>query len=231
MGKEPVGPPPDEETRDTAEAIVRASVGMTPFVGGPLAELANVMMEKALPRRKDAWLKKVGETVDYLTAHSIDIEGLADNEAFVTVLQEASEAAAKTHEEEKLRALRNAVTRSGLAIGPDEHTKVMYVRYISEFTALHLQILAYLRDPTAWFQTHGIARPSLYAGSRSILLETAFPELKGRGEFYMQIVRDLEARGLAQTALTVMVTEAGLWQGLTRPAGDQFLDFISDPAP
>lgn len=229
--REPVGPPPNEDVREATEAVARATAGLVPIAGAPLAELVGVLVDKAIPRRREAWLRKLGEAVDYLQAHAVDIAGLGDNEAFVSVLQEATEAATKTAEEDKLRALRNAVTRSALAIGPDEHTQMTFVRYVGELTPLHLQVLAYLRDPASWFDGHAIPRPNIYMGSRSALLEAAFRQLQRRREFYDQVLHDLESRGLAHGAASMgtMVTQNGLWQALIRPAGEQFLEFVSDP--
>lgn len=226
---EPVGPPPSDETRDTGQAVVRAGVGLTPFVGGPLAELVNVMMDKAIPRRREEWFKKVGESVDYMVAHSITIEGLADNETFVTVLQEATEAAAKTHEEEKLEALRNSITNSALGVEPDEHMQIMFVRFVSEFTALHLRILAFFRDPGGWFDGHGIKRPSYYMGGRGQVLEDGIPELRARKDIYTQAINELSARGLMAGGVSGMVSEQGMWQSITSPLGNRFLDFIANP--
>jgi hypothetical protein len=39
MDKEPLGPTPSANRREVASAVVRAGVGLTPFVARPLAEL------------------------------------------------------------------------------------------------------------------------------------------------------------------------------------------------
>ena len=105
----------------------------------------------------------------------------------------------------------------------------MFVRFIDEFTALHLQLLAYLRSPTHWYEQHGLARTEHYMGSRSAALELAFPELRGRQPFYGQIVRELAARGLAQDSLSGTVTGAAMLDPLTSDTGNAFLDFIAEP--
>jgi hypothetical protein len=220
---------PSETRGEVAEGLVRAALSAVPFVGGPAAELIGLVLEPAIRRRRDKWLTELGEAVSQLRDHSVNFAELADNEAFVTIVLNATAAAARTHEEDKLRALRNAVARAALALGPDEHTEMMFIRFIDEFTALHLQLLAYLRDPGGWFQKHGLQRTDHYVGARSTVLETAFPALRGRAAFYGQIVRELSARGLAQDSLTGMVTAQGMWDPLTTDQGNSFLDYISDP--
>lgn len=226
----PLNPhPPGKSAGEVAETIVRAGISAIPIFGGPAAELVDLVLSPAVNRRRERWYAELGEAVRDLQEHSVDIEALANNEAFITVVLNATSAAARTHEEAKLRALRNAVERSGLALAPDEHTQLMFVRFIDEFTALHLQLLAYLRNPTAWYQQHGLQRTEHYTGSRSDALELAFPELRGRQPFYGQIVRELAARGLAKDSLSGMVTGVAMWDPLTTDMGNAFLTFIDDP--
>lgn len=225
-----IGPPPSTTTGDVVDAVARAALTAVPVFGGPAAELIDLVLNPALHRRREDWLRRLGVVVDELRAHQIDIGTLSTNEAFVSAVFSASQAAVKTHEEEKLRALQNAVTRTGLALGPDEHTQLMFMRFIDELTGLHLQMLVYGRDPSAWLSSHNIDRPTSF-GSRTITLEAAFPALRNRGAFYGQLFNELAARGLAQNMLSGMVTERAMWDPLTTAMGNQFLDYVSDPPP
>lgn len=232
MPKKRVGPRPREDPQEVATAIIRAGVGSVPLVGAAGGELLAVLAEHVIPSRKDAWLDDLGEIVNDLRDHALDIRDLAGNEAFWTIFIAASEAALRTHEADKRRALRNALTRSALAIGPDEHMQLMFVRFLDEFTALHLQLLTLLRDPRAWFKRFDLP-PLTHSGSRTLVVEGAFPELRGRPTFYSQVVSELSARGLLSGSVAGMVSEEGMWQGITSELGNQFLDFIADipPAP
>ncbi len=231
MGKrKPVGPPPSTTAGDVAEGLARAVLSIVPIVGGPTAELFGLVIDPVLHRRSKAWLGRLAEVVDDLQAHGVDVRTLEDNELLVTVILNATQAAARTHEQEKLEVLRNAITNSALGVAPEEHVQLMFVRFIDEFTTLHLHLLAYLRDPPGWFDAHSLARPTPgLSGSRSQILEAGLPELSGRKDLYMQAVNELAARGLAQAALGGLVTAHGAWDALTTPFGNQFLDFISRP--
>ena len=223
---------PSETSGGVAEGLVRAAVSAVPLVGGPVAELLGLVLEPSIHRRRERWLNQLAEAVAQLRERQVDIAQLANDESFITNVLTATTAAARTHEEEKLRALQNAVTRSALALGPDSHTQQMFIRFIDEFTALHLQILSYSRDPAQWYERHGLPRGDHYMGSRSTTLEGAFPELRGRSSFYSQLYRELGARGLVLDAsLSGMVTAQAMWDGLTTDVGNQFLDFIADPPP
>ncbi len=228
---EPIGPPPSERGKEVAAGLVRAAVSVVPLAGGPAGELIDLVIQPVTNRRGDAWFERLGSAVDELRANAVDMRTLAENEPLVTVILNATTAAARTHEEEKLRALRNAIVNAALALGPDEHTQMMFVRFVDEFTSVHLQLLAYLRDPSGWYAAHDLARPDIYMGPRTELLEGAFPALRGRAEFYRQLLNELGARGLCQpNMLSGMVSAQGLWDPATTPLGNTFLDFISRPA-
>lgn len=226
-----IGPPPSTTTGDVVDAVARAALSAVPVFGGPAAELIGLVIDPALHRRREDWFRRLGEVVDDLRDHQIDVGELSTNDAFVTAVLSASGAAMRTHEEEKLRALQNAVTRTGLALSPEEHTLAMFIRFIDELTGLHLQLLAYSQSPQEWFKAHGVGRPNVIAGARAVMLEAAFPALKDRAAFYGQIFNELAARGLAQNMLSGMVSEQALMDPMITPTGEQFLTFTSDPPP
>lgn len=229
VDKKPVGPPPSTAKGDIAESLARAALSAVPVVGGPAAELLGLVVDPALHRRYRHWLEYLAAAVDDLQEHGVDVRTLEGNEPLITVILNATAAAARTHEEEKLEALRNAITNAALGLEPDEHMQIMFVKFIDEFTALHLRILAFFRDPAAWFESHGIPRPSYYMGGRGQVLEDGVPELRNRKDIYMQAASELGTRGLLAAALSGMVSEQGMWQSITMPLGNRFLDFISKP--
>jgi len=66
-------------------------------------------------------------------------------------------------------------------------------------------------------------------GGRGQVLEDGVPELRNRKDIYMQAASELGTRGLLAAALSGMVSEQGMWQSITMPLGNRFLDFISKP--
>jgi hypothetical protein len=227
----PIGKPPNEDGKEFAAGLLRAGVSLIPAAGGALAEVIDQVLQPMVRRRRDLWLEHLGSAVDELRAKAVDLRTLQDNDPLITVILNATGAATRTHEDEKLRALRNAIVNSALALGPDEHTQMMFVRFVDEFTALHLQLLAYLRNPPGWFADHALPRPADYVGPRSNLVEAAFPMLRGRADFYRQLLAELGTRGLCQPGmLSGMVSAQAIWDAATTALGNAFLDFISRPA-
>jgi hypothetical protein len=225
------GPLPSQTNAELAQAIVRAGLAVVP-AGGAIAELL-AFLQPTFGRRRDAWLQQLAdgfqELKDRLDAP--DFETLRDNELFVTVVFNATQAAMRTHQTEKLEALRAAVMNFALPMAPDEHTQLMFIRFVDELTALHLRVLSYLRDPAGWFVRHNIPRPDISMGSRNAILEAALPELRGQPDVYGQVNRELSARGLALDTGSGMVSQQALYDLRTTPLGIQFLKFITAPRP
>jgi hypothetical protein len=220
---------PSQTKGDTVQAIVRASLSIAP-AGGAVAELIDLVLQPALGRRRDDWFRRLGAAVEELQKRpdAPDIAGLSNNEVFVSVVLNATQAALRTHQAEKLEALRAAVINSVLAMAPDEHEQLMFIRFVDELTALHLRILGYYRDPTGWFAQHDIARPNISMGPRSAIMEAALPDMKGQSEVYGQVMRELSARGLVHDT-TGMVSAQALYDPRTTAPGNRFLDFITAP--
>ena len=65
-------------------------------------------------------------------------------------------------------------------------------------------------------------------GSRTQLLETYYPELRGQNQFYARVVADLVADGMLNVRdLGGMITSQGMFQKITTDWGDRFLGFIT----
>src|SRR6266849_5197425 len=99
--EERVGPPPSTQAGDIAEGLIKAALTAVPVVGGPAAELLGLVVTPALHLRYEHWLRRVGESVDDMRANGLDVRTLEGNEPLITVILNATQAAARTHEEEK----------------------------------------------------------------------------------------------------------------------------------
>ena len=225
--------PPSQTKGDIVQAIARGAVSAVPVIGGPAAELLGLALQPALERRREAWFAELGSVVEelYERLDGFDPRQLADNEVFITAVISASNAALRTHETEKLTALRNAVLSSALAVDLDEHVQLMFIRFVDELTSLHLRLLAYLRDPTGWFERFQIAKPNIMMGGRTAILEAAMPDLADDRPIYMQAAGDLATRGLIENSLSGMVSEQGLYTPLATPLGNRFLEYITNDNP
>lgn len=223
---------PDPTAADYVHAAVRAGAGVVPVVGGPLQVLVETIFVSPVGRRKDAWLRELQVVVEELQQRmeGLTPDALAENEMFVTAVAQASQFAARTHQDEKLRALRNAVLHSALPGAPSDDRQLMFLRFIDELTPWHLRLLALFENPGIWLQTRGMQMPNLVAGGLESIIELAFQDLRGQRVFYSQVLRDLQVRGLMQQGQLLGVTMSA--QGLLAPRieafGGDFLRYIAE---
>jgi len=223
---------PERGKSDVALAVVKAGVAAIPVVGGPVAELFGLVVTPSLDRRREAWMHSVADRIKGLeeTVKGFRIEDLSKNEAFISTLTHASQAAIRSHQQEKLDALRNAVLNVATDSGPDENVQLMFVNLVDSLTPLHLRILNFFQNPSRPTGENPI-RVMHSMGTPARALEEAMPELRGRQEVYELVARDLHAAGLlSSNSLTGMVTWQGMYEKRTTNLGDQFIRFITLPA-
>ena len=219
-------PPPKEGKNEVALKITEAAIAAIPVVGGPLAVLSEFL---AVPysRRQKTWLERLAEVVSELQDRVSELsKPLDENERFLTAVLHANQIAMRTHQEEKLAALRNAVRNSALRSAPDDDQQLMFLRFIDDFTALHIRVLEVLDDPAAAAKATGKAMN--FTGGLPLMLYHCIPELNGQGFFCEQICGDLENRGLIQqgTKVNVMMTPQQMITPRTMGPGKEFLTFI-----
>ncbi len=99
------------------QAIVRAGLSIVP-PGAAIAELIDLVIQPALNRRRDEWFNGLAADVQKLRDRpdAPTVEELSQNEVFVTTMLNANAAALRTHQAEKLDALRAAVINAALAV-------------------------------------------------------------------------------------------------------------------
>src|SRR5262249_18333093 len=134
---------------DHLHTAVRAGLAAIPGVGGPAAELFNALIAPPLARRRDAWLNGLARGLRQLEEKvaGFGVEKLKDDPAFVSEVVEASQAAVRTHDEEKLDALRNAVLNIAASTAPEENLQPMLIALCDTLTPWHLRVLRFLDDP------------------------------------------------------------------------------------
>lgn len=231
MSKEDKFTPPKPNKGDSAHLTARAAISSIPFVGGAALEFFNALVSPSLEKRRQRWMEEIADALRKLEAQKgVSLDQLRDNQQFVTIVMQASQAAIRNHQEEKLQALRNAILNSALPNPLEESLQIMFLNFIDAFTVWHIKILYLFQDPTRWAKEHNHKLPDYSSGALSHILEAAFPELENRREFYDQVWRDLVARGLVTTdSLHGMMTGSGLMAQRTSEIGNQFLRFISEP--
>jgi hypothetical protein len=164
----------------------------------------------------------VAEGLRRLELEGLDIESLRENEEFISAVMQASQIAMRTHQDEKLEALRNAILNVVSRNAPDEALQLVFLNLVDTFTDWHIRILRLFQSPPQ--------QENLMSGALSQVLENAFPELRGQRDFYDSVWRDLYLRSLVGTEnLHAMGTGTGLGQKRTTKIGDKFLAFIEGP--
>jgi len=238
---------------DYAHAGVRAGLSTVPLVGGPLAEFFSVVIAPPLEKRRDEWLREIFARLIKLEeqVEGFKIENLAQNEIFISTLFYATQAAMRTHQREKIDALKNAVINSALRPTVDENLQLMFLNFIDRYTPWHLHILLLLDNPRSYGESHGIKYPSRTSVENlGTVIELTFPELNKKQEFYDQIVKEMISNGLLQqptkpnpyergesrvTEIDLKVLQQpgnisgqGMFASRTTDMGKQFLKFIGN---
>ena len=231
-GERDITESPKSGLGDAAHTVVKAGLSAIPVVGGPAAELFSAIVIPPLSRRRDEWVVSLAEALKKLEkrVEGFKLKELSENETFITTVTHATQAAIRNHQEEKLEALRNAVLNSVLPNPPDEDLQLMFLSFIDAFTSWHLRILEFFDNPKGWGERHDVVFEESWMGSRSGLLEKAYPQLVEHRDLYTQIVADLFSKGLISTgSISGNVTGSGEFDSLTTRMGKQFLEFITSP--
>jgi hypothetical protein len=214
---------PEAGKSDAAHAVARAGLSAIPFAGGAAVELFSAVVQPPLEKRRIAWMNSVGEKLKELENSGLDLEGLQENENFISTVMYASQLALKTHREEKLTMLRNVITNAALGQSPEEAIEHMFLGFIDSLSALQIQILRAFQAPEA--------PVNMSMGGLSHILELNVPALKNRRELYDQLWKDLYSRGLVNTdGLHMTMSGSGLSQKRTTGLGDMFLKFVAGPS-
>lgn len=194
---------------------------------GPLQVLFENIFTAPLQKRQQIWLGKMAEAIEKLEENieGLKAENLKDNDVFITIALQASQIALRNHQEEKLKALRNAVYNSVLPNSPKVDIQSMFLRWIDQFTPSHLKILSFLNDPRVWMQNNRIRHPGVIVEILTIIQLSVMPELKL--EFIKQIIHDLQKEGLVKQGDVLSATDQGMFQSRTTEVGRIFLSFIT----
>ena len=212
---------------------VRVALSTVPVIGGAAKELFNAVIAPPLAKRQAEWMESIAQRLTELEkqVEGFKIENLLDNENFISTVFFATTLNIRTHQEEKIRALENAVLNSALSINIEEDLQHIFLNFIDELTPTHLIVLKYFESPKAWLENKKITIPNYSFGGQDAILNIAFPELAKNQEFAKRIVDDLSERGLAQDwqSMHIGVSASSMIASRITTLGRQFLSFIKSP--
>jgi hypothetical protein len=136
-----IEPVPEPTAVDHFFGIAKAAVSGIPVLGSPAAELFGMITAPILGRRRDEWFEELRLRLNEL---SRKVEGLSEaltEDAFVSALAQATHVALRTHQAEKLEALRNAVLNVAVGRSPSDDLQLIFLNLVDSFTPTHLQVL------------------------------------------------------------------------------------------
>lgn len=228
---------PKSNAGDVAHTLARAGLSAVPIVGGPASELFSLVVVPSLEKRRDKWIESIAEALKTLETEveGFRIGNLCDNEIFISTMMQASQAAIRNHQKQKLEALRNAVLNAALPNAPEEDLQLMFLNFVDSLTSWHLRVLKLFNDFEAKYPrnpSRGV-RIEFVAKSKEktvITAQKAFPDLANQQNFYDQVLKDLRIRGLLEVR---MADGARFLQKIvySQPTnlGKRLLAFISSP--
>jgi hypothetical protein len=166
-------------------------------------------------------MRRVAATLSTLMANGLRADALRQDDRFVSALLQTTLIAQRTHSQEKLDALSNALTNIVVAQTPDEALESIFLSYIDSFTEWHIRILRIYEAPKA--------RDAMIEPFQ--VIEQAYPELKGRAEIYDTVWKDLLQKGLVdmQSLHGPINQVTSVSNKHATVLGKKFLSFIADP--
>ncbi len=231
----------DNQTRmpSTAKAELllaagKAAVSLIPFVGGSAAEVLGAFFGPQIEKRKTAWFERVVSGLEERSRQVVMPEDWWQSEAFTTAFLQASRIAMRTHEQEKLDALRNAVVNVAAGKGPEDDLQVMYFDVMDGLTPCHMQLLAFLSNPSSFgfAEKDETGAPSFPPAQAGEFVARYVSCLANRSQVYELYAGGLVARGLIDAPGAFFggkPTVDALKSITVTWFGRGFLDFISAP--
>jgi hypothetical protein len=224
---------------DHALTVAKVIVAAVPYMGGPAAEILAALIRAPLTKRLEAWCDQINLALAELreTRAGLDPDSLAGNQDFVSAVQHATQIAVRTHRQENLDALRNAVLNVAAGTAPHDDLQLMFLAFVDAFTPLHLRMLKFFRNPTGSLASAGKPlHPTVYNTMAEVLpiggvphgfSEQVFLDLVNRSLVGARDLQESEQRAWAH----VFVSPSKATEKRVTPLGDAFLAFIESPRP
>lgn len=191
--------PTIETAGDKAHLGARALIAAIPVLGGPALEIFNSLFVPPLEKRKVKWMKRVSEAiVELQEKYDLEIEKLAENEHFISILLHASSIAIKNHQEEKISALKKVLINSATEKSTSEDQQFAFLNLINDFTPTHLKFLYDMHKGFCWSPIVSTQGHKVDVELSRLLLRE-YKELRGQGDFIYQVINDLNSKNLLNT--------------------------------
>lgn len=220
---------PTKNIKDHLHTATKVGLNIIPIAGGPLVEIFETVFSAPIDKRKEEWLKRLATTIDELCekVDGLTSENLSKNSEFISIYLQASNIAIRTHHEEKLKALNNAVKNSVLQKDLDESKKMIFLRFVDQMTPLHIKVFHFLSFPEQYIKELDSRLPSntsRHWGSASNVWDEYFGEVKTEAPLLDLITNDLNNYGLVHIDKFHQASMSSVATGL----GREFVAFIQN---
>jgi hypothetical protein len=238
----------EKDPFDSAHTIAQAAVGalvtvaakdhgIDPVAAGVIGKFGETIFSKYVAQPISGRAHEFDQSLrDELEVHRAQIKFLVDHTIppspeFVSAYQAALSAAVKTHRQEKLEALRNAVVNVAVGFPESRASHELLLSMIDQLTWLHLKVLKVLADATTEFRVAGYQPPGRDRIGIIFLLTNHFRDWQASHESLDVVLLDLEQRRLIRTdgSKLIRVQGNGQFDKPSTPLGDELLKFISEP--
>lgn len=219
---------PHKTIGDHIHLGARTLISAIPTLGGPALELFNAVVAPPLERRRNRWLNELADRIYALEGEKrLNLDELGKNEGFISAVMNATTAALRSHQKEKLAALRNAVLNSALGQCPDEAKGAMFLALVEQFTVWHLLILRELSALDSSLGQNYPPKTSFEEIARAVSQKNL--ELRSQQPLVELIVEDLCRKGLVFWSRGTTVTYIPRGTKQVTPLGQEFLMYVSEP--
>lgn len=226
---------PQPDKKDVLYKTVQAALAL---LARDVLGLFSIIMAPPLEKRQEEWQIEVVQTLAEVSEKldSLTIENLSNNPVFITAVTNVTPIVIRTHQREKLEALRNVVVNAALPNPPDDDTQTMFFEMLNTFTSWHLKLLKFFGQDN-WFVLLGYSETLSYLDPAEILqrLVAHYSNLQGNETFANKIVTDLNYNRLISLPDAPLALQNEIWTSeepiseVITDLGRSFLKFTSSP--
>lgn len=169
----------DSNNSDKNYNLLKAGIGSIPSVGSLVLGLVESYIVSPATKRLHKFLETLVRELEELKL-KIDLVDF-DSPAFQTTLIHTCQIVIRTHQEQKLEALRNIVLNSAIPRALEDDILAMFLNWIDVFTERHISTLKHLH----YMETYTLQE-----------LQAHFPLLEKNKFIYNKVLADLADQGL-----------------------------------
>lgn len=163
---------PTDNYKDILHKIFKGILGNIPIGGSIISEIFGSILSEPISKRKEQWMKLVVDKLYELELRNQGfIESLKENEEFHSYILYISQIAIKTHQEDKIKILKNTIENFLTFDTIEYDRKFSFVRIIEESTPSHIKTLLFIskHQETINQEINGFTKLyNLYSESNSI---------------------------------------------------------------